>query len=155
LTHPVRERPGGSGAARCPPRWNVVLLSATPGVPGGRLQARVWDPQDPASTRLLLPVRMLILFTALLVISVKFTLLLLCLLPIVILPTLALTRKLRKSIGSELEGEAGPIDIMTESFHGIRAIKAFAGGDYEVAVVPEPARAVLSRWDERIGRAHV
>jgi heme-degrading monooxygenase HmoA len=29
------------------------------------------------------------------------------------------------------------------------AVKAFAGEDYEIAVVPEPARAVLSRWDER------
>jgi hypothetical protein len=28
-------------------------------------------------------------------------------------------------------------------------VKAFAGEDYEVAVVPERARAVLSRWDER------
>jgi len=28
-------------------------------------------------------------------------------------------------------------------------VKAFAGEDYEVAVVPDPARAVLSRWDER------
>jgi heme-degrading monooxygenase HmoA len=29
------------------------------------------------------------------------------------------------------------------------SVKAFAGEDYEVAVVPEQARAVLSRWDER------
>lgn len=29
------------------------------------------------------------------------------------------------------------------------AVRAFAGDDHEVAVVPEPARAVLSRWDER------
>jgi len=29
------------------------------------------------------------------------------------------------------------------------SVRAFAGEDYEVAVVPEPARAVLSRWDER------
>ena len=29
------------------------------------------------------------------------------------------------------------------------AVKAFAGEDYEVAVVPERARAVLARWDER------
>jgi hypothetical protein len=28
-------------------------------------------------------------------------------------------------------------------------VKAFAGENYDVAVVPEPARAVLSRWDER------
>jgi heme-degrading monooxygenase HmoA len=29
------------------------------------------------------------------------------------------------------------------------AVKAFAGEDYELAVVPERARAVLARWDER------
>ena len=29
------------------------------------------------------------------------------------------------------------------------SVRAFAGEDYEVAVVPEAARAVLSRWDER------
>jgi hypothetical protein len=37
------------------PGGTVYLLSATPGVPGGQLQARIWDPQNPASTRLLLP----------------------------------------------------------------------------------------------------
>jgi hypothetical protein len=37
------------------PDGKVYLLSATPGVSGGRLQARLWDPQNPASTRLLLP----------------------------------------------------------------------------------------------------
>ena len=29
------------------------------------------------------------------------------------------------------------------------AVRAFAGDDAETAVVPEEARAVLSRWDER------
>ncbi len=29
------------------------------------------------------------------------------------------------------------------------SVRGFAGEDYEVAVVPEAARAVLSRWDER------
>ncbi|HSK14585.1 MAG TPA: hypothetical protein VK915_00305 [Gaiellaceae bacterium] len=29
------------------------------------------------------------------------------------------------------------------------AVRAFAGDDPEVAVVPDAARAVLSRWDER------
>ncbi len=31
----------------------------------------------------------------------------------------------------------------------LESVKAFAGEDYELAVVPDPARAVLSRWDER------
>jgi hypothetical protein len=29
------------------------------------------------------------------------------------------------------------------------SVRAFAGEDYEVAVVPDAARAVLSHWDER------
>ena len=32
-------------------------------------------------------------------------------------------------------------------FDDIEAVRSFAGEDYEVAVVPEKARAVLSRFD--------
>jgi heme-degrading monooxygenase HmoA len=34
-------------------------------------------------------------------------------------------------------------------FDSVEAIKAFAGDDYEIAVVPPKARAILSRFDER------
>jgi heme-degrading monooxygenase HmoA len=34
-------------------------------------------------------------------------------------------------------------------FDSIEAVRAFAGEDYEVAVVPPKARALLSRFDER------
>ena len=34
-------------------------------------------------------------------------------------------------------------------FENIEAVRSFAGEDYEVAVVPKKARAVLSRYDER------
>ena len=34
-------------------------------------------------------------------------------------------------------------------FESIEAVRAFAGEDYEVAVVPPKARALLSRFDER------
>jgi hypothetical protein len=34
-------------------------------------------------------------------------------------------------------------------FDSVEAIKAFAGDDYEAAVVPPKARAILSRFDER------
>lgn len=34
-------------------------------------------------------------------------------------------------------------------FDSIEAVKAFAGEDYEIAVVPPRARAVLARFDER------
>jgi heme-degrading monooxygenase HmoA len=34
-------------------------------------------------------------------------------------------------------------------FDHIESVKAFVGDDYEVAHVPEPAQAVLSRFDQR------
>jgi heme-degrading monooxygenase HmoA len=34
-------------------------------------------------------------------------------------------------------------------FDDLESVKAFAGDEYEVAHVPEPARAVLSRFDQR------
>lgn len=50
---------------------------------------------------------------------------------------------LRREVGNEVEF----ITIMT--FDSIDAVRDFAGEDYEVAVVPEKARSVLSRFDER------
>ena len=49
----------------------------------------------------------------------------------------------RRAINNEVEF----ITIMW--FDSIDAIKAFAGDDYEVAVVPPKARAVLARFDDR------
>lgn len=48
---------------------------------------------------------------------------------------------LRRTTGDEVEF----ITIMW--FSSLDAIKAFAGADYETAVVPPAARAVLSRFD--------
>jgi len=45
------------------------------------------------------------------------------------------------------DGEVEFVTIMW--FEDIEAVRSFAGEDYEVAVVPEKARAVLSRFDER------
>jgi len=50
---------------------------------------------------------------------------------------------LRRGLGSEVEF----VTIM--EFDSIDAVRAFAGEDYEVAVVPPAARALLSRFDER------
>ena len=42
------------------------------------------------------------------------------------------------------------VEFMTVMwFETMAAIKAFAGEDYEAAVVPEKARALLKRFDER------
>ncbi len=50
---------------------------------------------------------------------------------------------LRRSVGDEVEF----ITIMW--FDSLEAIQAFAGEDYEVAVVPPKARQLLSRFDAR------
>ena len=50
---------------------------------------------------------------------------------------------LRRTVGDEVEF----VTIML--FDSIDAVRKFAGEDYEVAVVPEKARAILSHFDER------
>ncbi len=50
---------------------------------------------------------------------------------------------LRRNIGKEVEF----ITIM--QFDSLGAVREFAGEDYEAAVVPQNARAVLSHFDER------
>jgi hypothetical protein len=52
-------------------------------------------------------------------------------------------RLLRRVVGSEVEF----VTIMT--LDDLDAVRQFAGEDYEVAVVPPRARAVLARFDER------
>jgi heme-degrading monooxygenase HmoA len=47
----------------------------------------------------------------------------------------------------EVRGEVEFVTIM--SFDSLDAVREFAGEDYEVAVVPERARALLSHFDER------
>ncbi len=49
----------------------------------------------------------------------------------------------RRDLGNEVEF----ITIMW--FDSLDAVRSFAGEDYEVAVVPSKARAVLSHFDER------
>jgi heme-degrading monooxygenase HmoA len=50
---------------------------------------------------------------------------------------------LRREGGGEVEF----VTIMT--FESLEAVREFAGEDYEAAVVPETARAVLSHFDQR------
>jgi heme-degrading monooxygenase HmoA len=50
---------------------------------------------------------------------------------------------LRRQAGDEIEF----VTIML--FDSLEAVREFAGEDYELAVVPEKARAVLSHFDER------
>jgi heme-degrading monooxygenase HmoA len=50
---------------------------------------------------------------------------------------------LRREVGSEVE-------FITEMwFDSLEAVRAFAGEDYEAAVVPAEARTLLARFDER------
>ncbi len=50
---------------------------------------------------------------------------------------------LRRNAGEEVEF----VTIM--SFESLDAVREFAGENYEIAVVPERARAVLAHFDER------
>lgn len=50
---------------------------------------------------------------------------------------------LRRRVGEEIEF----VTVMV--FESLDAVREFAGDDYEAAVVPAKARAVLSRFDER------
>ena len=52
-------------------------------------------------------------------------------------------RLLRRELADEVEF----VTIM--EFDSLDAVRVFAGDDYEAAVVPPSARAVLSRFDER------
>lgn len=47
----------------------------------------------------------------------------------------------------KLSGEVEFVTVMW--FDSLDAVRSFAGQDYEVAVVPPKARALLSRFDER------
>ena len=48
------------------------------------------------------------------------------------------------------EGEDGEAEFVTVTyFESIDAVRAFAGEDYEAAVVPAEARELLTRFDER------
>ncbi|HEY2791899.1 MAG TPA: antibiotic biosynthesis monooxygenase [Micromonosporaceae bacterium] len=47
----------------------------------------------------------------------------------------------RRDVGDEVEF------VVLHLFDSLDAIRAFAGADYETAVVPEPARAVLTSFD--------
>jgi antibiotic biosynthesis monooxygenase (ABM) superfamily enzyme len=50
---------------------------------------------------------------------------------------------LRRDAGEEVEF------VTLTRFVSLDAVRAFAGDDYERAVVPEEARALLTRFDER------
>ena len=52
-------------------------------------------------------------------------------------------RLLRREVGSEVEF------VTAMDFESLDAVREFAGADYEAAVVPERARAVLARFDAR------
>lgn len=53
-------------------------------------------------------------------------------------------RLLRRAVGDEVEF------VSLTFFDDLEAVRAFAGPDYEMAVVAEPARKVLSHFDETV-----
>ncbi len=50
----------------------------------------------------------------------------------------------RREMNSEVEF------VAVTRWFSLEAVRAFAGDDYEAAVVEPAARRVLSRWDERV-----
>ncbi|GAA2056650.1 hypothetical protein GCM10009839_77290 [Catenulispora yoronensis] len=58
-------------------------------------------------------------------------------------------RLLRREDGEEVEFTS------ITFFNDLEAIRAFAGDDYEIAVLEDTARRALSRWDERVSHAEV
>jgi heme-degrading monooxygenase HmoA len=56
---------------------------------------------------------------------------------------------LRRDLGDEVEF----VTIMW--FESLDAVRSFAGEDYEAAYVPDAARTVLSRFDQRSQHYHV
>jgi heme-degrading monooxygenase HmoA len=56
---------------------------------------------------------------------------------------------LRRNIGDEGD-EGDEVEFVTiMEFESLEAVRAFAGEDYEIAVVPPKARALLARFDAR------
>ena len=49
----------------------------------------------------------------------------------------------RRSVDNEVEF------VVASFFDTVEALRAFVGEDCEVAYIPDKARAVLSRWDDR------
>lgn len=93
-----------------------------------------------ASTRIVVPITMIILFCTLLGINAYLSVMLLVLLPIVIVPTMLVTRWMRQSLKGELDEESEVIDIMTQGLGGILAIKTFNAERFEQKYL-EPAVA--------------
>jgi len=107
-----------------------------------------------ASRRILLPFTIMILFCTLLFISFPLTVLLLVLLPLVILPTLYTVRKLRSSLAAELGGEEDLMDAMTQTYHGVLAIKSYGVEDAEAqALEPMVDDYVRSTRNRRAAQA--
>jgi antibiotic biosynthesis monooxygenase (ABM) superfamily enzyme len=59
------------------------------------------------------------------------------------LPGFSSIELLRRELGDEVEF------VTVMRFEGIQDVKAFTGEDYETAYVPDAARRVLKRFDER------
>ncbi len=53
------------------------------------------------------------------------------------------------------DGEGETEFVTLTLFEDMEAVRAFAGGDYEAAVVPPEARTLLSRFDPRSGHYEV
>lgn len=100
------------------------------------------------STRIMIPVNLVILFMVLVGISRHLSMLLLLLMPLVVLPALFIVRHLRQSLADEITEETGAMEVMSEGLHGILAVKAFGAEQLEQAQL-EPAIRKFVRSNRR------
>jgi ABC-type multidrug transport system fused ATPase/permease subunit len=96
-----------------------------------------------ASTRIMIPINIVILFWALMLINLPLSLMLLVMLPVVIMPTMLISRHLRKSLGQELGQETEILNVMSQGIHGIAAIKAFGAEDLEERLLAPPVNSYV------------
>jgi ABC-type multidrug transport system fused ATPase/permease subunit len=96
-----------------------------------------------ASTRIMIPINIVILFGALMLINLPLSLMLLVMLPLVIMPTMMITRHLRRSLGQELGQETEIMNVMSQGIHGIAAIKAFGAEELEERQLAPPVNAYV------------
>lgn len=100
------------------------------------------------STRIMIPVNMVILFLILVGISRQLSIILLLLMPLVVMPALFIVRHMKQSIADEIDEETGAMEVMSEGLHGILAIKAFGAERLEQEQL-EPAIMKYVRSNRR------
>ncbi|HOE95150.1 MAG TPA: ABC transporter ATP-binding protein [Candidatus Sumerlaeota bacterium] len=121
--------------------------------PTGQLMTRVYNDvmmlRQPMellySTTVREPVTMLFLLIFLLLINPTLTAIVLLMLPLAIIPTIILARRIRDISREEVMGDAFIMDQMQTSFSGIKLIKSFGSEDFEAQRFGRSNRTMFRR----------